>query len=140
MLAYALLFPNTACAPHTKAPPAPVAPAVGLPGTFGEKRSPNVIVTLASDPATPTWGFGTLDAIVTDAKGKPITDAQVYFDLDMTNMRMGKNIVAAAPRGDGRYAGRVRFSMPGPWRVIVRVARPGLAPEELRYDFNVKSR
>jgi hypothetical protein len=142
LLTLTLLFSSTACAPQTKTSPTPTpgTPIAGSPGTLGKKNSSNFAVTLSSNPAPPIWGLGTLEAIVTDAAGRPITDAQVFFDLDMTNMRMGKNIVAAASQGEGHYIGRVRFSMPGPWRVIVRIARPGLAPEDLRFEFSVKFR
>jgi hypothetical protein len=135
LLAFALLFSNIACVPRSAS-----APGAGSPPPFGEKRSSNFIVTLTSNPATPVWGVGTFEAKVTDAKGAAITDAQVSFDLDMTNMHMGKNLVAAASQGEGHYAGRVRFSMPGPWRVIVRIAVPGQASEDLSYEFNVRNR
>lgn len=116
--------------PQAKASQAPSASSAGA----------KYIVTLSSAPNPPTWGRGTLEAVVTDAAGGPITDAQVLFDLDMTNMNMGKNIVAAVSQGEGRYIGQVRFSMPGPWRVIIRTIRPGQASEERRFDFNVKFR
>ncbi len=119
---------------QTKTPGAPAT------GTLGEKKSASYVVTLSSAPAAPVRGLATLEAFVADAAGAAVTDAQLSFDLNMTTMNHGKNIVAAAPQGDGRYAGQVRFMMPGPWRVIVRVARPGQAPEDLRFEFNVKFR
>ncbi len=117
-----------------------MTPTTSPSGILGKRQSANYLVTLISDPSAPTRGPATLEALVTDAEGKPIDDAELSFDLDMTNMRMGKNIVAAASQGKGHYLGRVRFSMPGPWRIIVRVARPGQAPEELRFDFKVNFR
>ena len=130
-LSLTLIFRGADGAAQATSPAAPV-------GALGELKSANYVVRLSSAPTQPVRGLDVLAAIVTDAAGKPIEDAQVSFDLNMTNMNHGKNVVAAAPQGKGRYVGQVRFMMPGPWRVIVRVARPGLAPEDLRFEFNVK--
>lgn len=121
----------------------PVSAAQGNPapaGSLGELRTANYIVRLTSTPPAPVRGLDILEAIVTDLAGKAVEDAQVTFDLNMTNMNHGKNVVAATAQGKGRYIGQVRFMMPGPWRVIVRVTRPGQAPEDLRFDFTVKFR
>jgi hypothetical protein len=69
-----------------------------------------------------------------------VDDATISFDIDMTNMSHGKYVVAAAPQGNGRYAGQVRFMMPGPWRAIARIERPGQPAEQVRFDFNVNMR
>jgi len=100
----------------------------------------NFVVRLSSRPTPPIRGISTLEAAVTDTKGQPVNDAQVLFDLDMTTMSHGKNIVAAAPQGNGRYFGQVRFMMPGPWRVIAVVEQPGHPAEQVRFDFNVNFR
>jgi len=97
-------------------------------------------VRLSSSPTPPIRGIGTLEAVVTDTQGQPINDARVLFDLDMTTMSHGKNIVAAAPQGNGRYVGQVRFMMPGPWRVIAVVEQFGQPAEQMRFDFNVNFR
>jgi len=107
------------------------------PAAQGAIKSASYIVRLASAPEQPVRGLDALEAYVLDAAGKPVEDAQVSFDLNMTNMNHGKNVVMAAAQGRGRYAGQVRFMMPGPWRVIVRVVRPGVPPEDLRFEFKV---
>ena len=133
-LVVAMLFSGTSIFTQTNGSQTP------MPGSLGEKKSAHFIVTLSSDPTPPVRGLGTLEAIVTDAAGASITDAQVTFDLNMTNMNHGKNIVTAVHQGKGAYGGKVRFMMPGPWRAIVRVLRPGQEPEDLRFEFNVKFR
>lgn len=133
-LALTLLLPSAGLFPQEKAAEPRAAETRPV---LGEGRSASYIVKLASDPAIPVRGFDTLEAIVTDAAGKIVADAQVSFDLNMTTMNHGKNLVAAEHRGEGRYLGRVRFMMPGPWRAIVRISRPSQAPEELRFDFKV---
>jgi len=107
------------------------------PAAQGAIKSASYIVRLSSAPTQPVRGLDILEAYVTDASGRPVEGAQVSFDLNMTNMNHGKNVVTAAAQGGGRYSGRVRFMMPGPWRVIVRVAEPGRPPEDLRFEFNV---
>ena len=76
-----------------------------------------------------------LDALVTDAIAKPITDAIVSFDIDMTNVSHGKNVVIAKSLGNGRYAGTLLSMMPGPWRVIVAVASPDQPAASERFNF-----
>ena len=57
----------------------------------------------------------------------------------MTNMSHGLYLVATEPAGIGHYAGDVHFSMPGPWRVITIIERPGLQTVRLRFEFRVNS-
>ncbi len=78
-----------------------------------------------------------MDAYLVASGGQAITDAKVTFDSDMTNMSHGKYLVEAQPAGDGHYRGNVHFSMPGPWRVIAVVERPGQEPVRLRFEFTV---
>ena len=157
LLALAVLLSSAGCASQANVSPTPSAQAPSVstalplstptangslalaPGTL-EKRSASFVVRLSSNPTPPLRGIGTLEAVVTDTKGQPINDARVSFDLDMTTMSHGKNIVAAAPQGNGRYVGQVRFMMPGPWRAITVVERPGQPAEQVRFDFNVNFR
>ena len=124
----------------TQAPQPTPAAAAGRASLGGARQAADLTITLYSAPNPPTRGTDVLEAVVTDAQGQPVTDAQVAFDLDMTNMSHGKNVVAATPQGDGRYAGRAFFMMPGPWRVITLVARPGQPTVQARFDFQVKLR
>jgi hypothetical protein len=141
LLALTVLLLSTACTPQAKAPPPPSATAgADAPSALGEKNPAQITVSLSSTPYPPTMGLGTLEAKVSDAAGRAVTDAQVSFDLNMTNMNMGRSVVDAVSQGKGLYIGQVRYSMPGPWRVIVRIARPGQEPQEQRYDFAVKFR
>jgi hypothetical protein len=87
---------------------------------------------------TPAKGTAQLEAVVVDQNNQPVTDATVSFDIDMTNMSHGKNVIKTAPAGNGHYAGEVHFMMGGPWRVIVVVERPNQSPVNARFNFNVK--
>ena len=95
------------------------------------------MVTLYTNPAQPNPGQVSFEAAITDATGSPVSDATVTFDLNMTNMNHGKNVVTATPSGNGRYSGDVFLMMPGPWRVIVGVDRAG-KQADVRLDFMVR--
>ena len=86
----------------------------------------------------PKRGTAQLDAVVMDKDNLPVTDATVSFDIDMTNMSHGKNVIKTTATGDGHYAGEVHFMMGGPWRVIVVIERGAAAPVNVRFNFNVK--
>jgi hypothetical protein len=92
---------------------------------LGGKPTGDLLVWLFSDPTPPIRGDNTFEVLVTDANGRPITDAALTFDLNMTNMNHGKNVVTASAMREGRYRGVVHFLMAGPWRVIVSIDRAG---------------
>jgi hypothetical protein len=45
----------------------------------------------------------------------------------MVMMEMGKNEVVFADQGDGNYEGTGKFTMTGPWNVVVTATRDGKA-------------
>ena len=138
ILALALIA-LSGCAGNSAPKTASAQPTPGLP-SLGSKQLSGLTVTLLSSPAQPIRGVGTLEVVITNAQAQPVTDAQVSFDIDMTNMSHGKYVVAATQMAKGRYAGQVRFMMPGPWRTIVTVERPGQQPVQVRFDFPVNLR
>ena len=105
--------------------------------TLGGQRVGDVLGWLASTPEQPQQGNVRIDTYLVQLDGRPIVDARVTLDTDMTNMSHGKYLVAADPTGNGHYVGQVHFLMPGPWRVITVVERLGQAPLRLRFEFNV---
>ena len=112
--------------------------ALGPTGrTLGGQRVGGVLGWLASTPEQPQRGDVRIDAYLVQLDGRPINDARVTLDTDMTNMSHGKYLVAAEPAGNGHYIGQVHFLMPGPWRIIAVVDRPGNESVNLRFEFNV---
>jgi ABC-type glycerol-3-phosphate transport system substrate-binding protein len=111
-------------------------PSVTQVPALGGKQSGDMLVWIFSDPNSPIRGDNTFEAFVTDSNGKPITNATVTFDINMTNMNHGKNVITASSLGNGRYSGVVHFLMAGPWRVIVGVQRAGQT-KTVRFDFMV---
>jgi hypothetical protein len=115
---------------NTQDPNAAQVPALG------GKPSGDLLVWIFSNPTLPVRGDNTFEAFVTDANGQPITNATISFDINMTNMNHGKNVVTASPLGNGRYSGVMHFLMAGPWRVIVDIDRAGQT-DTVRFDFMV---
>jgi hypothetical protein len=90
-----------------------------------QKQNGNLTIQLFSDHNPPVQGYDVFQILVTDSNGQPVSDATVSLDLNMTTMNMGNNHVAATPLGKGYYAGKVFFSMPGPWQATVGIQRNG---------------
>ena len=111
-------------------------PAANQVPALGGKQSGDLLVWIFSDPNPPSRGDNTLEALVTDSNGQPITDATISFDIDMTNMSHGRNVTTASSLGEGRYSAEIHFLMPGPWRVIVGIERAGQTTT-VRFDFMV---
>ena len=82
-------------------------PATGMP----------IAVTLAQNP--PAVGENTLDVVVTDANGKPATGLKLMATVAMTSMDMGTERPKAIEGKDGHYSVPVKFSMKGPWRIVL---------------------
>ena len=95
---------------------------------------------LSCDPTQPIRGTADMDAYLMDMDGQPVTNAQVTFDIDMTNMSHGKYLAPTEPAGEGHYVGDVHFSMPGPWRIITLIERPGHETATVRFEFSVNRR
>jgi hypothetical protein len=122
----------------TFTPASPITPGSNAAQTtaLGGKQSGDLFVWVFSEPNPPIRGSNTFEAFITDASGQPVTDAKISFDIDMTNMSHGKNVVEAKSMGEGHYSSKVSFLMPGTWRVIVAVDRAGQA-STVRFDFDV---
>ena len=77
-------------------------------------------VTATINPAAPRTGDNTVDLLVTDAAGKPITGLKLTASVAMTSMDMGTSHPAFTEKGNGHYTAKVTFGMDGPWRVVIR--------------------
>ena len=100
-----------------------------------EKKVGSLTVTVSTTPESAKLGDNTLQAHVQDSAGAPITDATVTLEytMDMPGMPIDK--AEAWHTGNGVYEAPVRFTMAGPWGVMVSIRRPGQA--ELRERFTV---
>ena len=81
-------------------------------------------VSLTTNPNPLQMGPATFIIDVKDKDGKPVDNATVFFDLNMTAMNMGTQQGNATSQGNGRYAATGTMSMRGPWKVTTKVTMP----------------
>lgn len=81
-------------------------------------------ITLTTEPNPLKIGQATFIIMVKDNAGKAVSDATVFFDLNMTAMNMGTQQGNATSMGNGKYSATARLSMRGPWRVSTKVTMP----------------
>lgn len=63
--------------------------------------------------------------IITDAQGRPVDDARVYFDLVMPAHPMGVNQPIAIANGNGVYESGGVYTMDGDWLITVVATAKG---------------
>ncbi len=115
----------------------PAAPEKG-PGPFSaeEKQVGDLRVAVFPAGDTAKVGASAIRVRVRDATGAPVEQAKVSFNypMDMPGMRIESS--EATELGDGLYEGMARFTMGGPWGVVVQIDRPG--KPGLREKFTVR--
>jgi uncharacterized GH25 family protein len=94
-------------------------------------------IFLSTDPNPLRLGTATFMIDVKDKSGKPVDNATVSFDINMTAMNMGTQQGNASPQGNGRYAASGRMSMRGPWKVSTKVTMPDGSVENKDFTVNV---
>lgn len=90
----------------------------------GSTAGTNGGISLSTDPSPLRPGKATFMIDVKDKSGKPVDNATVSFDINMTTMNMGTQRGTATPQGSGRYSAVGNMSMRGPWKVITKVTMP----------------
>jgi hypothetical protein len=85
----------------------------------GRVESP-VAVGWSLEPAPPASGRETVARVtLTDAAGKPVPGARLRIEGHMSHPGMAPITTGLTEIADGRYEGRVRFSMAGDWVLVV---------------------
>lgn len=102
-----------------------------------EKAIGDLRLRISTQPEPAKVGENTLRIQVKDARDQPVTDAAaaLEYTMDMPGMPIEKAQVRHI--GGGVYEAQVRFTMAGPWGVMVSVQRPGQA--ELRERFTINA-
>lgn len=111
-----LLAACTSQPPSTAKPSSGAAPAAApaWPGKMSLQMQQAGAGTniLSERPAT-------FDISLSDENNRPVTGASVKISLVMPTMDMGKNEFTLADKGGGNYEGSGKFTMAGPWNVVV---------------------
>lgn len=108
--------------------------SIPTPGTSVDS---NGGITLSTSPNPLRLGQATFMIDVKDKSGKPVDNATVSFDLNMTAMNMGTQQGNATSQGNGRYSAIGNMSMRGPWRVRTTVKMPDGSTENKDFTVNV---
>lgn len=94
-------------------------------------------ISLTTSPNPLRLGQATFMIDVKDKSGKPVDNATVSFDINMTAMNMGTQQGTATSQGNGRYSATGNLSMRGPWRVRTTVKMPDGSTENKDFTVNV---
>ena len=92
-------------------------------------------ISLSTNPNPLRTGPATFVVDVKDKDGKPVDNANVSFDINMTTMNMGTQQGAATSQSNGKYSASGNMSMRGPWRVRTKTKMPD--GETINKDFMV---
>lgn len=86
---------------------------------------PAVVVEHAIDPWPARVGSATFTLRLSDPSGAPIPRAHISLEADMTHPGMRPEFGETREISAGRYQGRLNFTMPGDWIVILHITLPG---------------
>jgi hypothetical protein len=114
---------HSSTAPQTAAQTVPAWPGkMRLSVALLEIAKPGATNNSAGIPINRDLTFGVQLA---DAEDRPVTGAKANVSLVMPQMDMGKNEFSLREGRPGFYTGVGRFTMAGPWNVVVTVAADG---------------
>jgi len=105
--------------------------------TFASNDGGGGGISLSTNPNPLQPGPATFFIDIKDKNGKPVENATVSFDLNMTTMNMGTQQGNATSQGNGRYSAVGTMSMRGPWRVKTTVTKPDGSVENKDFIVNV---
>lgn len=94
-------------------------------------------ISLSTEPSPLRLGQATFIIEIRDTDGKPVDNATVSYDLNMSTMNMGTQQGNATSKGRGRYTASGSLSMRGPWRVRAKVIMPDGSMENKDFIVNV---
>lgn len=109
----------------------------GSSGSNSGSGAGNNTISLTTDPNPLQMGPATFMIEVKDKEGKPVDNAKVFFDLNMTAMNMGTQQGNATAQGNGQYAATGTMTMRGPWRVRTSVTMPDGSTKNKDFTVNV---
>jgi Cu(I)/Ag(I) efflux system membrane fusion protein len=114
----------------------PTAPADKPSSVVEEKRVGELVVSVYPAADTAKVGASAIRVRIHDATGAPVGQAKVIFNYAMDMAGMAIQSAEAKEVGEGVYEGMVKFTMGGPWGVVVQIDRPG--KPTLREKFTVR--
>lgn len=118
-----------------------IAPVLVLASDYEVKgKAGDFKVTVRIDKNPPARGYNNLDVVITDATGKPITDAEVQVEYLMPSFPGRPPMMkysTAAKQSDHHYAAQIDLSMDGVWNILLKVTREGKT-DTMEFTFVVR--
>ena len=102
-----------------------------------ERRVGDLMVAVSVGAGPAKVGENAIRVHVRDASGAPVKGAAVSFSYTMDMPGMSIEQARAQERGDGMYEGSARFTMAGPWGLVVEIERPGKPPAREKFTLRV---
>jgi putative copper export protein/methionine-rich copper-binding protein CopC len=128
-----VVFPNVNYAAQSSA-------SGSTSATSQTQQAANLSATLQVLPAR-TGQTNTVILTLVDAQGKPVSNAQVKFTVNMQIMDMGTasaNVTGGSPVYEAVFTARQAFSMAGAWSVAVEIDRPNQQAVHLTFQVMVQ--
>ena len=100
----------------------------------------NGSISLSTNPNPLRPGPATFLIDIKDKSGKPVDNAVVTYDINMTTMNMGTQKGNATSLGNGRYSANGNMSMLGPWRIRTTIKMPDDSVENKDFTVNVQGK
>lgn len=97
-----------------------ILPACGRIQTDHSSRSGDIRIELAVEPAQPAVGSAALLVTLTDASGRPIENARLEIEGNMTHAGMTPVLAEVSHGSNGRYQAPFEWTMGGDWIVTVK--------------------
>lgn len=97
-----------------------VLPACGRIQTDQSLKTSDIRLELAVEPAQPAVGPAALLVTLTDASGRPIEDASLDIEGNMTHAGMTPVLAQVSSGSGGRYQAPFEWTMGGDWIVTVK--------------------
>ncbi len=104
-----------------------LATAAYAKGFVASKQAGPFNLNITMDKNPPTTGENNVVILVKDAAGKPVKDAKVNINYGMPAMpgMPAMDYKTTLAGNDGKYSGKLNFSMPGSWFVEVKIEAAG---------------
>jgi hypothetical protein len=95
-----------------------------------------IVIESAIVPSPARIGLATVTLRLSDAAGKPVRQARIALEADMSHAGMRPEFGKAGEIAAGRYQGRLNFTMAGDWVVLMHVTLPGGHKLERQMEVN----
>jgi len=91
-------------------------------------------MTYQITPQPERVGSTEISLLLRDGKSKPLTGVHIKLEANMSHPGMAPVFGESIEIGEGRYRGKIGFTMPGDWIVLVHMTLPDQKKVERQID------